>query len=166
MRVDELMETGGVTNDLVNVRSMKVDDLDAVVRIDETYSGRRRPVYFEMMIERSLRQGGFQVSLVAEVDRHVVGYVIATLFYGEYGIAEPVASIDAIGVDQSYRRQRIGRALLDQLWSNFAAIGVRSIRTEVEWSDFDLMAFFQSIGFRPSTRLALECPIDPTGAND
>ena len=166
MKVDELQEVGGHTNDLVNVRTMKEDDLESVVRIDETYSGRRRPVYFEMMIERSIKQGGFQVSLVAEVDKHVVGFVITTLFYGEYGIAEPVASIDAVGVDPRYRRQRIGRALIDQLWSNFAAIGVRSIRTEVEWDDFDLLSFFRSVGFRPATRLAIECPIDPTAVRE
>lgn len=166
MRVDQLTETAGHTTELVNVRTMREGDLEVVVRIDQAHSGRRRPVYFEMMIERSIRQGGFQISLVAEVDKQVAGFMITTLYYGEYGIAEPVASIDAIGVDLRYQRQRIGRAMMEQLMSNVGAIGVTSIRTEVEWSDFDLLAFFRSVGFRPSTRLALECPIDPTAIRE
>lgn len=138
------------------VRTMLESDLDAVVRIDAEASGRRRPRYFELMLQRALQFAGLQVSLAAIVDGAVAGYLIGSLYYGEYGITEPSASIDAIGVAAHLRRQRVGHALLQQFRSNLGAIGVTTIRTEVDWDDFDLMPFFHSEGFAPSKRICLE----------
>jgi hypothetical protein len=54
------------------------------------------------------------------------------------------------------RRQRVGHALLRQFRSNLGALGVTTIRTEVDWDDFGLMPFFHSEGFTPSKRICLE----------
>lgn len=162
----DAIEPGVLETDAVPVRTMKESDLAALVRIDAAASGRKRPKYFETMLERSLRLSGLQVSLVAELDGAVAGFLIASLNYGEFGISEPVASLEAIGVDVSVRRHRIARSLMRQLRRNLGAIGVRTIRTEVEWSEFDLLAFFRSERFVPAARLCLECTIDPTAPGD
>lgn len=146
----------------VIVRSMQESDLDAVVAIDAASIGRRRPHYFRRMLERTVKEADFQISLVAEVDDVVAGCVIATLFYGEYGVMEPAASIDAIGVLKEYRRQYIGQALMRQLRLNLSALRIDSVRTEVLWDDFELLRFFKSEGFAPGTRICLERTIDPT----
>jgi hypothetical protein len=91
---------------------MSQQDLDAVVAIDAVASGRRRPRYFELMLERAVKQAALQVSLAAEVDGRVVGFVIASLYYGEYGVSEPTASLDAIAVDKANRGQH---------WQSFTA---------------------------------------------
>jgi GNAT superfamily N-acetyltransferase len=108
------------------------------------------------MFDRTVRQTGVQISLVAEMDDRVVGFAIGSLFYGEYGILEPTASIDAISVARDARRQRVGDALMRQLRTNLSALGVTTLRTEVSWSDFDLLAFFKREGFAPAARLCLE----------
>lgn len=155
-----IVEEPGV--EIVNVRTMHASDLDAVVRIDAAATGRTRPRYFELMLQRALTFAGLQISLVAESDGRVVGFVIGSLYYGEYGMTEPTASIDAIGVEPASRRHRIAHALLLQLRRNVAAVGVTSIRTEVAWNDFDLLAFFHSEDFAPAPRICLERNIDPT----
>lgn len=88
------------------------------------------------------------------------------MFYGEFGIAEPVATIDAIGVDFEWRRQNVGDALMRQLKANLGALGVSGLRSEVSWDDFDLLAFFRGQGFAPARRLCLERPLDPTVPDD
>jgi GNAT superfamily N-acetyltransferase len=148
--------------ELATVRTMREGDIDAVVRIDAAATGRERPRYFELMLQRALKFAGLQISLVAEVDGRVAGYLIGSLYYGEYGMTEPTASIDAVGVDPLLRRQRVAQALFRQMRRNVAAIGATSIRTEVEWSDFDLLAFLRSEGFTPAPRLCLERKVDPT----
>ena len=148
--------------DQVIVRSMREGDLEAVVAIDAASTGRRRPHYFRRMLERTVKEADFQISLVAELDGVVAGCVIATLFYGEYGVMEPAASIDAIGVLKEYRRQHVGRALMRQLRLNLSALRIDSVRTEVLWDDFELLRFFKSEGFAPGTRICLERSIDPT----
>lgn len=148
--------------DLVTVRAMRVNDIDAIVQIDAQSSGRARPRYFKLMVEREMGSSTLRVSLVAEVEGRVAGFVIASLYYGEYGMTEPTASMEAIGVDAASRRRHVAHALLLQLRRNVAAIGATSIRTEVEWSDFDLLAFLRSEGFAPAPRLCLERKLDPT----
>jgi len=145
-----------LTETAVTVRNLRHTDLPDVVRIDAAATGRSRPNYFELMLMRALNFAGLQVSLVAEIDDCVVGYLIASLYYGEYGITEPSASIDAIGVHPEMRRKQVGVALLDQFRSNVAAIGVALVRTEVDWDDFDLLAFFRANGFAPAKRICLE----------
>lgn len=153
-----------VTNELVDdlqtetvlIRAMRPSDLEAVVRIDAEASGRRRLRYFELMLDRAVKNAALQVSLTAVVDGAVAGYLIGSLYYGEYGLTEPNASIDAVGVAASQRRTGVGHALLRQFRSNVRAIGATVIRTEVDWDDFDLLPFFHSEGFAPSRRICLE----------
>jgi len=156
----EVLET-----DFVVVRSMREDDLNAIVAIDAAASGRRRPRFFEVMLHRAIDQAGVQISLVAEVEGRVVGFVIGSLYYGEYGVVEPSASIDAISVDPASRGSKVGTALMRQLCLNLAALRIATLRTEVSWDHFGLLAFFRSQGFRPSRRLCLECELDPTETN-
>lgn len=146
----------------VLVRTMNQHDLPEIVRIDCLAGGRPRPRYFEVMLYRSVQVTGLQISLVAELEGHLVGYLIASLYYGEYGLAEPSASIDAISVEPAARRKHVAHALMQQFRSNVAAVGVTKIRTEIEWDDFDLLGFFAKEDFAPAKRLCLETEVDPT----
>lgn len=166
MSTNEMEAAGALETDSVLVRAMREDDLNAIVAIDAAATGRRRPRYFEVMLQRAVTQAGLQISLVAELDDHVVGFVIGTLYYGEYGVVEPSASIDAITVSPDYRGQSVGKALMRQLRLNLAALRITTLRTEVSWQDFDLLGFFRSEGFTPSSRLCLDCALDPTRAED
>lgn len=148
--------------EVVTVRAMRAEDVNAVVRIDAEAGGRVRPRYFELMIERAVKSTKLQISLVAEDDGRIVGFVIASLYYGEYGMTETTASMDAIGIEAASRRKGVAHALFAQLRRNIAAIGATSIRTEVEWNHFDLLGFLKSEGFHPSLRLCLERGLDPT----
>jgi ribosomal protein S18 acetylase RimI-like enzyme len=166
MATDSMQETGVLETDAVLVRTMRQDDLNAIVAIDAAASGRRRPRYFELMLQRSITQAGLQISLVAEADKRVVGFVIGSLYYGEYGVAEPSASIDAISVDAHIRGKNVGKALMRQLHLNLGALRITTLRTEVSWDDFGLLGFFRRQGFKPSSRLCLECALDPTRPED
>jgi predicted N-acetyltransferase YhbS len=160
--VETTLEPETLETPTVIVRSIREGDLDAITDIDAASSHRKRPQYFRMIFQRSTRLAEMQMSLVAESEGRVVGFVIASVYYGEYGIVEPAASIDAIGVALDLRGRGVGHALLRQLRANLGALGVTTFRSEVSWSDFDLLAFFESEGFVPAARLCLECRITPT----
>jgi ribosomal protein S18 acetylase RimI-like enzyme len=81
-------------------------------------------------------------------------------------MTEPGATIDAIGVDPEWRRRKVGDALMRQLTTNLGALGVTSLRSEVRWDNFDLLAFFRKQGFTPGHRLCVERPLDPTLPDD
>jgi len=157
---------GTLETDAVLVRAMQVSDLEPVVAIDAAGSGRRRPSYFNRMLERAIKHADLQISLVAELEGQVVGFVVGTHYYGEFGVVEPSATIDAISVDPRWRRKQVGKALLRQLRLNLGALRITTLRTEVPWDDFDLLAFLRREGFTPADRLCLECPLDPTSPVD
>lgn len=162
MTIEGFPQPGTLETDSVIVRTMRESDLDAVVTIDAAATGRRRPTYFRRMLDRTVKEVDFQISLVAEVDGVVAGCLIATLYYGEYGVLEPAASIDIIGVLEEYRRQHVAHALMRQLRLNLGALQIEKVRTEILWYDFDLLRFFKSEGFAPGDRVCLERRIDPT----
>ena len=79
MNIDQLNGTESIENEAVVVRTMREGDLEAVVNIDELSSGRRRPQYFKLMFDRTVKQATMQISLVAELDGRAVGFVIGSL---------------------------------------------------------------------------------------
>ncbi len=162
MATERELEPGILDTDAILVRTMCEGDLGAIVAIDALSTGRRRPTYFELMLQRAIGQASLQISLVAELDGRVTGFLIGSLYYGEYGVVEPTASVDAIGVDPRYRGHRVGKAMMRQLRINLGALQISTLRTEVDWDDLNLIAFFKSEGFSLAPRLCLETSVDLT----
>ena len=143
-------------HDDVVVRSLTLDDLDAVVRVDAAYSGVPRTEFFKARIERSMQESSIHLSLAAELDGQVVGFVTVTFFRGEFGMPDTSAVVDAIGVHPEYAHHGVGRALFEQLEMNLRALHVEHLRTETRWDDFAMLRFFASRGFAPAPRVSLQ----------
>ncbi|MFO0553343.1 MAG: GNAT family N-acetyltransferase [Polyangiaceae bacterium] len=152
---DRELAPGELETDHVLVRALRADDLAAVVRIDAQAIGRTRKAYYEGKLGTALEAGALQTSLAAELDDHVVGFILARLYYGEFGRTEPTAIIDSIGVDHDYHRRKVGEALMRQLTMNLRALGVEHVESLVDWDQQDLLRFFAHHGFTPAPRLCL-----------
>ena len=146
--------------DAVVVRSLKREDASRLVRMDQAITGRNRSTWYEGKLKRALAESDLNVSLGAEVDGRLVGAVLGSLHYGEFGLPEPLAVLDTILVDPAHPREGIGTALLDQLVKNLRALGIERLRTEVGWDEHDLNRFLGRRGFAPAPRLVLELPLD------
>jgi N-acetylglutamate synthase-like GNAT family acetyltransferase len=149
-----------VSPDDVKVRVLRSEDFNSIVEIDNMVGGKSRPQYYERKLRR-LTDSSEQIvsSLVAEIDGVVVGFLMGEVFYGEYGIPESQANIDTIGVHPKMQRSGVARRLLEEFVMNMKAIGVTSIRTLVNWNDFNLVGFFSSMEFEPTPVLNLELKI-------
>ena len=143
-----------LSRDAIPIRSMTAGDLAALVRIDRRLTGRDRTPYFERRLGEALQESGICVSLVAELDGDVVGYIMARVDYGEFGHTEPEAVMDIIGVDPGYAHHHVGHALVSQLLANLGALRADRVRTVVNWDHLELLAFLDGCGFRPSQRLS------------
>ena len=144
-----------LARDEVFVRSLEQRDFESIVRIDKRITGRNRRAYYDRKISEALRESGVRVSLVAESEGQVTGFVMARVDYGDFGQAETSAVIDTIGVDPLAAGSRIGQALMSQLLLNLRALRVETVRTEVEWQEFGLARFLSRCGFEPAQYLAL-----------
>jgi ribosomal protein S18 acetylase RimI-like enzyme len=144
-----------LSRDKFPVRSMEERDLERLADIDKRITGRDRSAYFRQKMDEALRHAGVRISLVAESDGYVSGYIMARVDYGDYGHMAPEAVIDTIGVDPETAGKGIGRALLSQLVANLSALRVERVRTQVAWDEFGLSRFLASAGFAPAQRLVL-----------
>jgi ribosomal protein S18 acetylase RimI-like enzyme len=151
----EELPAGELETDHIPVRRLDEDDLTAVVRIDEASTGATRTDFYRAKIRRAIEDSSMQLSLAAEADGMVVGFLVVAFYYGEFGIPETTAVVEALGVHPEYRRRQVGRALIRQLEMNLGALGVEAIRTEVDWSQLDLLGFLQKSGFAPAPRFCL-----------
>ena len=142
--------------DRIPVRDLRPEDLDRMVQIDRAITGTDRRGYYKQRLATALQESGVRVSLAAEIDGTLAGFVLGRLYYGEYGHTDTFATIDTIGVDPGFRGRGVGHALLQQLTRNLRALHVECIQTEVDWQQWDLMRFLQEVGFRPVPRLSLE----------
>ena len=138
------------------VRSLRQEDAARLVRMDHAITGRNRTAWYEGKLQRALEESDLRISLGAEVDGCLVGAVLGSLHYGEFGLPEPIAVVDTILVEPGHGRQGVGTALLDQLVKNLRALGIERLRTEVAWDEYALNRFLGHRGFTPAPRLVLE----------
>jgi len=147
-------------NSLENViiRTLKKDDLDAIVGIDEKVLGENRRNYWERKLE--LMNNKFsQTSLVAEVEGEVVGFILGDVSGWEFGVPETVGWIDTIGIDPANQKKGLATALARELIQSLKALGVKTIYTLVSWNDWDLLQFFHAMGFTRGDMINLELKI-------
>lgn len=148
-----------LARDRVPIRSLQVSDLEAVVAIDRHITGRDRTAYYRRRFDEVFRGSGVRVSLLAERDGQVMGFVMARVDYGEFGRTEAEAVMDTIGIDPAFGGRGVGRALISQLLHNLHSLRVEHVRTEVPWDEFEFNRFLGALGFRPSQRLVLSLPV-------
>ena len=146
--------------DRPDVRPMESGDLREIVRIDRGITGRDRGSYIAARVAEAMDDSAIRVSLTARRDGAIVGFVMARADLGDYGRAEPVAVVDTLGVDVGHSRRQVGRALLEQLFTNLAALQIERVETQVGSMQLPLLGFFQHNGFQPSQRLAFTWRLD------
>ena len=150
---------GTLAHDRIPVRSLRPDDLPAILRIDRHITGRDRRAYYVRKLEEAMDESAVRVSLVAELDGQVAGFIMARVDFGEFGNAEPEAVMDTIGVEPGCGHRGVASALLSQLLTNLGGLRVEKLRTRVAWNQAALVGFLDRNGFRPGNRLALRRPV-------
>ena len=147
-------EAGSLARDRVETRLLTERDVEGVARVDRRHTGRDRRGYLCRALTEALADSALRISLAAQIDGALAGYLMARLDYGDFGRAEPVAVIDTIGVDPLRQRHGVGRAMLSQLFMNLAALRVERVETVVAPGELGLLGFFTNAGLRPSERLS------------
>lgn len=140
------------------VRPVEPTDLDAIVKIDEKLSGQTRKEYWRRRLEvGSLRPPW--MSLVAETDGRVVGFVFGWVGESEFGIAGPTAWLDLIGVDPPYRGRGVGQALVGRFVTSASELrAVQKVSTLIDLGQEDIREFFLRLGFRHGPMIQMERP--------
>jgi len=143
----------------IKLRPISELDIEPVSAIDEKITGRYHPEEWESRFAFYLRRDP-ELSLVAEMDGKVVGFMLGDVRSGEFGLHEPAGWIEVLGVDPAAQGHSIGRMLLDGMIANFRERKVHAVRTLVdEKSQEQLLGFFEKAQFERTPIQTLECKL-------
>lgn len=138
------------------LKAVEPPNLDALVRINEKHSGQTRQKYRQRRLEISVL-GSPWMSLVAETDGCLAGFLFGWVSESEFGFAEPTGWVDLIGVDSPYLGRGVGHALLQKFLdcgSELRASG--KVATLIDLGQADIRKFFARLGFRHGAMLQME----------
>lgn len=155
----------------LKIRALTENDLDAVVEIDKKILGKSRRGYWRRKI-------GYadiypRPALAAEIKGKVVGFILGYVSGWEFGVPDTVGWIDTMGVDPEYQNRGIGETLFSKLIESFKRTGkeakpeaketpiegVNVVYTLVRWNDWNLLRFFEKMGFKKGEMTSLELKI-------
>ncbi|MFW9902711.1 MAG: GNAT family N-acetyltransferase [Candidatus Thorarchaeota archaeon] len=141
------------------IRIIKEEDLDGIIEIDNKVLGEKRPEYWGKKIEMAGKKSPLP-SLVAELEGNIVGFIFGEASGWEYGVPENIGWIDTIGVDPAYQKKGIGGLLMKELLNYMRKVGVDTVYTLVNWQDWELLRFFNAMGFTRGDMINLEFKIN------
>ena len=127
------------------IRKIRPEDAEQISKIHSSITKSGAQIDFKYIIEKKLLTSE-DVSFVAEIDGHVVGYMITYLIYGGFDL-DKSAWVATLGVDPKYMGQGIGRRLAKKVFEVYREKGIEYIFTSVKWDAVDLLSFFKTLGF-------------------
>lgn len=140
----------------IDVRAVEPSDLDAIVRIDEKLSGQTRKEYWRQRLEIAALRPPW-MSLVAETDGRVVGFLFGWVGETEFGITRRTGWVDLIGVDPPYRGRGVGHALTERFAQNGTELrAIEKVATLIDLGQADVREFFVRLGFHHGPMIQME----------
>lgn len=94
--------------------------------------------------------GPLDYSLVAVIDKKIVGFVIARLTYAYIPFVE-ICLMNGIIIDPQYRRLKIGQKLINELFNYCRKDKVETVRALVDNENIELKQFVKDLSFHPSS---------------
>ena len=146
----------------VSIRPMRHEDLSVVVELDAHVFGSMRPAYYERRLDvlYSADAGTKAIFLVAIYRDQVIGFIMGTLAYGEFGLTQVTAILDSIAVHPHFQHQGIGQKLTEAFMKQSAHQGASTVYTLVNWDNWTLLKVFHALGFELASTIPLERRID------
>jgi ribosomal protein S18 acetylase RimI-like enzyme len=148
----------------VTIRTLRTEDLDAIVELDCVLTGERKPQYWAEVFERFLEDGR-RIGLAADEEGRLEGYLFGELRAFEFG-SEECGWVFALGVDPETTRKGVGSSLLTEACARFRALGVSAVRTMVLRNDVPFLSLFRGHGFVGGPFVQLELGLAQPGGEE
>ncbi len=144
----------------IAIRALAREDLSAVVMIDAGIEGYSRRDYLENRLTAALREPALHAQFAATEGDAVVGYALARVLVGEFGLTHPGLRLEIIGVDAKARGVGVGSRLLQTLMTYGRRHGLTEMHTSAAWNDHAMLRWFDAMGFSLADDRWFECPVD------
>uniref|UniRef100_A0A7C1P179 GNAT family N-acetyltransferase n=1 Tax=Thermofilum pendens TaxID=2269 RepID=A0A7C1P179_THEPE len=127
----------------MKLRDFKLKDLPEVMRIE--LSSFTFDAYDELTFIYLYKKCG-NLFLVAEAERRIAGYSVTCV---EQEGKALVGYVHSIAVDPAFRRQGVGRALMEETFRRLRSLGISEVKLDVSVNNEVGLRFWRSLGFEP-----------------
>ena len=142
----------------LRLRRLEARDVTEISQILKAITEKHGTKDYQRAVEEEVKRDD-RVSFVAELNGKVVGFIIAYILYGAFGV-EKSAWIGLFGVDPKYMGSGVGERMAHQVFDSAKKMGIKNIFSSVGWDSTDLLSFFKSLGFDRSSFINLEKTVD------
>ena len=140
------------------IRRLQARDADDIARIREAITKETSTEEYRNVVAQEAEKDD-RISFVAERNGKVVGYMIAYIVFGGFGLQKS-AWLAVFGVEPRYMGSGIGKRLAQEIFDAITERGIKNIFTSVKWDSTDLLSFFKSLGFDRCEFINLKKVID------
>lgn len=119
------------------IREFKLSDLKRVIEIEE--------MSFDDPYPPSILRDIYNLGagfLIAQQDNIILGYIIFWIRFEDEG------HIISLAVDKGYRRQNVGRQLVEMVIEIFQKFDMKNIKLEVRAENIGAINFYRNVGFK------------------
>lgn len=139
---------GSAAKGEVTVRKMVRADVDSIAELDKKIGKGKSQITYKDMV--ALDPGGpLDFSFVAELDRSIVGFVLAHLMYMGMPFHE-LCVLNAIDVQDDFQGKGVGRRLIDEVLEKCRSEGINTVRAIFPEKDEKLRKMVENLGFHRS----------------
>jgi predicted N-acetyltransferase YhbS len=156
MAIDRKADTPAIPTGFT-LRRLERNDLDAVVQIDASITGRSRRVYFERRLAAALREPSLHVQFGLEQDGSLTGYTLGRRLEGEFGSPDPALRLEVVGVKPDRQGCGQGSKLLGMLEAEAKRLDIGELRTLAAWRDHGMLRFLDRAGFQLGRNHVIDC---------
>jgi ribosomal protein S18 acetylase RimI-like enzyme len=139
------MSNAGKSKNNVKIREMRPEDLEGILEIERATKGDKRAVTYAPVPDSCIG-GEIGASVVAEVKDKIVGFVLGRVV-GSPSELRNVAWIELIGIHPDFQHRGIGRKMVEAWKERCREKGIRRVHIMLNWRDWQLLSFFESLGF-------------------
>jgi len=133
------------TKSRIKIREMKVEDLEGVLDIERETKGDSRAATYAPVPDSCIG-GEMDASIVAEVGDKIVGFVLGRVVRSPTELRS-VVWIELIGILPEYQHKGVGRKMVEAWKERCRKKGINKVHVMVNWRDWWMLSFFQSLGF-------------------
>jgi ribosomal-protein-alanine N-acetyltransferase len=118
-------------------KEMTLENINDLIKIDRLIP---EDTWTEENFLRDLDRK-WEFSLIALENNHVIGFLICS-------VKENNIHINRIAVSQDYQHKRIGRILMEELFTDCNKSGLKRITLKVNYSNTEAIRFYEKLGFK------------------
>lgn len=147
-----------ISNSEVHIRSLTLDDLPAIKKIEKKIMFSRDQKYIDETFPNYIENGPKEANLGAEIDGKLVGFLLGRTEFWETGWIDSSKTgwIIAVGVMPEHQGSGIGKLLGLRILEFFKKNNVKKLKAIVGWDQADLIAYFKSLEFNICSEILVQ----------